>query len=171
MFCDKIAVSLTGAVKMVKEFWDQNYHKDKCVEWAGARFAKGYGMMGRRRDGKFKLFYVHRFVLASWQGVDPWSLDSKSLALHICDNPPCFNPLHLFWGTQKDNMEDMKVKKRDRKAKGAEHGLSKLTAAKVRNIRVRLAAGETQQAIAQDYGVTYICIGNIKSGRTWAWLK
>jgi hypothetical protein len=36
-----------------------------------------------------------------------------SAVLHRCDNPPCFNPEHLFLGTQVDNLADMRAKGRN----------------------------------------------------------
>jgi hypothetical protein len=36
-------------------------------------------------------------------------------ACHHCDNPPCFNPDHLYEGTHKENMEDMANRNRSNK--------------------------------------------------------
>lgn len=49
-----------------------------------------------------------------------WDLHYKdkckgSLVLHFCDNPKCVNPDHLWLGTHKDNMEDMRRKGRGHK--------------------------------------------------------
>jgi len=33
-------------------------------------------------------------------------------ACHTCDNPPCVNPAHLWWGTKKENAQDASQKKR-----------------------------------------------------------
>ena len=75
-----------------------------CWEYIGPRSSKGYGIMpfrGRKER-------VHRIAAMLWLGFNP---QSGLFVLHACDNPPCFNPKHLFLGTLADNNRDMADKK------------------------------------------------------------
>lgn len=89
------------------------------------------------------------------------------LVCHDCDNPRCVNPMHLFVGTQQDNMDDMKSKGRQRSPVGESSNLAKITAADVPVIRQRYGAGESRVAIAADYGITPEAIWLIATGRKW----
>lgn len=83
-----------------------------CWEWTRYRNKKGYGSVWR--DGHFER--VPRVSYEIFVGPIPEGL----LILHRCDNPPCFNPDHLFPGTQAINIQDS-VKK------GRWHSKPKLT--------------------------------------------
>src|SRR5574338_1616531 len=71
-----------------------------CWIFTGAKAGKGYGYMkgaGERPE------YAHRLSASIFMGFD---LSSEKQILHHCDNPPCFNPEHLFEGTIRDNSLD-----------------------------------------------------------------
>lgn len=90
--------------------------------------------------------------------------------LHRCDTPPCFRPDHLFLGTYADNVADMIAKGRNAGPPihcGSDNVNAVLRPADIPIIRKRLAVGDTQQAIADDFGVDQTSISSIKSGRTW----
>lgn len=79
-----------------------------CWEWTAARTVHGYGRV--RWQGHVRR--VHRVVahLVYELNLD----DPAQRALHRCDNPPCFNPDHLYVGTQSDNVADMVARGRAR---------------------------------------------------------
>ena len=52
---------------------------------------------------------VHRLSALVFLGFKP---ESGLQVLHKCDNPPCWNPDHLFIGTQSDNRMDSIAKGR-----------------------------------------------------------
>lgn len=59
---------------------------------------------------------VHRYVWVTIHGQIPGPTNGKEklFVLHHCDNPPCFEPEHLWLGTQAENMRDMSEKRRGR---------------------------------------------------------
>ena len=75
-----------------------------CWMWPSYRDPKGYGCI--IFDG-FK-FPVHRLSFKHYKGAIPKAM----VVMHECDNPACFNPNHLYLGTQKENVHDMMRKGR-----------------------------------------------------------
>jgi len=75
-----------------------------CLEWTGKTNKAGYGIVSHAgRD-----LLVHR-VMADLVGLP----GTGPNVLHTCDNPPCFEPAHLFRGTQADNVADAVQKGRN----------------------------------------------------------
>ena len=81
-----------------------------CWEWQGHLTPKGYGQIytGTYIDGRRCIKGAHRVAWELQRGDIPAGMQ----VCHICDNPSCVNPAHLFLGTQKDNMQDMSCKGR-----------------------------------------------------------
>ena len=125
--------------------------KDGCWEWNGATQGS-YGCFTFMR----KTTRAHR---ASWILHNGPIADDMHV-LHKCDNPSCSNPDHLFLGSHKDNMRDMR-------SKGLHKQYSKLTLEQVKDIKSFLLGGEKVDAISKRYGVGFSTINDIKDGRTW----
>ena len=89
--------------------------------------------------------------------------------LHTCDNPPCCDPLHLYFGTNADNNADMSSRGRFSTAalQGAGNPNSRLTDHLVREIRSRVRSGETRAALGRELGVSRQTISDIAAGRMW----
>ena len=135
---------------------------NECWVWTGYCDIKGYGHV--KVDGK--IVKVHRISAIVHELLPP---GSRLHVLHHCDNPPCFNPAHLFAGTNADNVRDRVRKGRNwrNQVRGAHHGRRKLTAEQVSEIRQFLSAGMTAPDIATRYDVHFGTIYDIKSGRHW----
>ena len=111
----------------------------------GHRTGRGYGSIGG--GGRRRRWLLHRLAYTLWVGEIPPGMQ----VLHRCDNPPCVNPQHLFLGTQADNMADKVAK--GRQARGLSNGMGKLSEEQIEQARRRMAAGETQAAVARELGV------------------
>ncbi len=118
-----------------------------CWEWTRGRSRQGYGTV--KIDGKARK--VHRVSACLFLGMP---IDSELDALHHCDNPPCFNPAHLYLGTDRDNHRDMVARGRSNRARGECHGRSKLDVVKVREIRRANQAGATYADLGRSFGIS-----------------
>ncbi len=128
-----------------------------CIEWTGYVNENGYGVINIRH----KLSYAHR---VAWQQVNG-EIPPGGCILHRCDNPRCINVEHLFLGTRTDNALD-KVQK-GRMPRGSALPGARLTEDNVRDILVRLEAGERQKDIAASYGVSRSAVAMISNRTHW----
>lgn len=138
-----------------------------CWDWAGAIGKHGYGVL--RVGGRLER--AHRIAFQIVHGKP------SAFVCHTCDNRRCFNPDHLWDGTNKQNLMDAAAK--GRTASGARHwtqknpsavqfgdraSQAKLTAEQVLAIRA-IGKAATQREIAQRFGVNPSCISRILAGK------
>lgn len=118
-----------------------------CLVWRGTKIKSGYPVV--RFEGRQS--YAHRLSCEAAHGPPP---TKRSQACHKCDNPPCVNPDHLFWGTAADNAWDMVSKGRARSTvfRGSANKFSRFNEADVATMRLLRAQRWTLAAIAKKFG-------------------
>lgn len=165
--------------------------QDSCWEWPASRNpVSGYGQLSAWKDGRRIMLSAHRIAYEAFVGPIPNGMQ----VCHSCDNTGCFNPSHLFVGTQRDNVDDMWQKGRatqrlphlhwtkkypERIKRGDDHPLrddssclprgtshhnAKITEDDVREIR---KSTETLDALSRRYGLSQSSLSSIRRGKTW----
>lgn len=129
-----------------------------CWIWNGARTGSGYPQM--TIGGKAQT--VHRLQYRQARGPIP----AGHVVCHSCDNKLCVNPDHLFCGTQKSNMQDMKAK--GRHLYGERSPRAKLSESQVRAI---LADPRKLREISQQYNITMAAVSAIRKRKIWKHIK
>jgi len=135
-----------------------------CWKWqAGCLFA-GYGRFCDCRGSKY---LAHRVAFVVTNG------DTKLQVCHICNNPSCCNPNHLYAGTQGENIQQCIADGRraieDRR--GEKAGYVKLIESDVREIRRLYAGGWLQREIAEEYDIHSSTVSAIIRGQNWRHLR
>jgi len=148
-------------------FWKfvEKRGKNECWEWVGGTTPSGYGR-----------FWLNGKNISATHFAIGVEVPSGMVVCHKCDNPKCVNPLHLFLGTYKDNMDDMRIKGRmvtkrvvrKNYKRGEGHYLSKLTQEQVKQIRqMHIPRKFGADRIAKLFGVTDSTIKKILKRDTW----
>lgn len=132
-----------------------------CWLWTKNRDKDGYGRV--KIEGKS--YRAHRVAFALFKDF----ANPRMMVCHKCDNPPCFNPDHLFAGYGSDNVRDAYRKGRHSQ-KGERANGKKLSAAQVEEIKKLRATGRySQKELGRMFGVRQTSISNILRGKTWTY--
>lgn len=123
----------------------------RCWLWTGAHTAGGYG--SAHIGGRVR--YTHRVAYGALVAPIPEGMS----VLHRCDCRPCLNPLHLFAGTQGDNMRDMVARGRS--------GLAKLNWTQVAELRALARAGTSAEKLGKRFQISRSQAHRIISYRSW----
>lgn len=112
-----------------------------------------------------KVVYAHRAVVELVYGPPQPGQE----VLHGCDNRSCVNPEHLRWGTRKENVADMWRRGRQnvQPPRGEKHGMARLNADQVREIRNLRSGGALLRELAERFGVSIANVHSITTHRTW----
>jgi hypothetical protein len=156
-----MARSITDKAAVIGKLKAGLYLTDKCIPYWGHINSDGYGIIKiGGRNGRY--YRVHRLIYEAVIG----SIPDRLYVCHTCDNPACYNPNHLFPGTQKDNMEDMKRKGRQYITYGERNGNFKLSSGKIRQIRLDK---RPLRLIARDYRISASTVSEIKNKKSRAY--
>ena len=136
---------------------------DDCLFWPFASYSNGYGHL--KYEGRE--WVASRLMCQMAHGPAP---TPEHEAAHSCGRggDGCIHPKHLSWKTRLDNQRDRIG--HGTSNRGSTNGQATLTESEVSKIVARLNAGDRQQSIADNFGVTQTAISQINLGKKWGWL-
>ena len=146
--------------KDIDRFWSKvNKAKSyECWEWIGIRSNRNYGRF--KLNGKQTS--AHRFA---WEISRRHKIPDGMLICHHCDNSLCCNPMHLYCGTQFDNMKD-RDERNPVSANAFGHGKAKLSAKEIEDIR-KMKGKFSSRVLGRTFKVNQMTICNVWNSNKW----
>lgn len=122
------------------DFWNRvnKSGPNNCWIWTGPSMGR-YGGFGRRE-------YAHR---ASWR-INNGPIPDGMQVLHKCDITICVNPLHLYLGSQADNIHDIMSRHPGVQYRGSRLGSKKI----LEMIDLYKLGTYNQRELADIYGIS-----------------
>jgi len=152
----KRAAKKNSLEKITERFFSYVEKEKECWIWIGGRCHE-YGTFRLRN----KQIRAHA---ASWI-IHNELVPDGYLVSHSCGNFLCVNPNHLVLKTREQLNA---ITNSNSSRRGSNNGCSKLTEEKVRDIRLRYAAGNiTLASLAKEYNVASTTISGIVRGLKW----
>ena len=145
----------TLSERIAKKVWPEPM--SGCWLWGGAT-SNGYA---RFKFGNSEIRghrWMYEFVFGKIPAGDH---HGTTCVLHLCDNPACVNPDHLFLGSHSDNMSDMKAKGRSARLIGSRNGRQKISDSDTHRMFELRSIGWTYSKIASEFHSFVSNIGRI----------
>lgn len=148
-------VSDLGRVRSLPrtEPWRQGPKNGRIL--AGTVNSTGAPVVMLRDSPRKRYVLIYVLVAEAFIGPCPSGMEVR----HRDDDRLNTRLTNLVYGTRGENLTDA--------ARNGKHPTAKLTVSKVRDIRRRFAAGESQTALAPEYGVRPATIQAVVSRRNW----
>lgn len=141
---------------------NKDYNGDDCLVFPFFKSKAGYGRfyLGDKHT------YAHRYMC---ELKNEKTTRARNVCRHLCGNghKGCVNPLHLKWGTAKENGEDTVM--HGKSTRGERNPMSKLKNNQVLEI-VKLSKTKTRKEIARIHKIKISLVNDILRGCLWSWL-
>ena len=161
--------------------WKTQRRKGKFIA-PGCSSKYGHLKVNLCKDGAQRSYHLHQLVLAAFVGPRPEGMEEVR---HLNGNPGDNRLVNLAYGTRKDNADDarrhgtLKVRgERVSKAKKGiatvwceRHGMARLTADQVRQMKKDFENGMTSAEAGRKYGISQAHACKIKLNQAWSKLE
>ena len=154
-------VSDLGRVRSIPHQTVRGMRGGKVLKHYIGKGTRGYPVVGLSRGNRGKNRLVHHLVLEAFIGPRPEGQEARHGPAGKADA----SLANLCWGTRTENIRDRIRDGQDNY--GERSGKAKLTWEAVDEIRVRVAAGETQVDLARCFGVSKQTVNLLIHGKTW----
>lgn len=137
-----------------------------CWEWTAVLNEAGYGVFGVPGG-------IDRAHRISWR-LKFGAIDAGMFICHKCDNRKCVNPDHLFQGSPRDNVLDMRSKGRmvaPPTMRGESNCRNRFSVEDVVQMRSEYRAGASIREICGRVGAWYNTVKRIVLHESWAHIE